>query len=706
MVSNNYHSASLSFSLPERRGKRERDKEPLSTNKSIKVEQEALILKLPIDTLNKIMRFTDWLTDTRSIALSCRRFRTVVERRPQVVLAKAFFFLRHHPFSYLGEASGKRPIVQDQKMPSISYEVYADLAFCERHTVEEQQMPFQPDSPMTRGLMVKSLTPMLSRACITSEQCSVVDAQRLRDCLGNVLKGHESYFDALFHYLLDSNPSDLLISSFLIPLMSYQVFGISNVAAKLAKEGKHPTLQERAIFILNNEKAFSDLLKDPDWTEEKIETVDWSLLYFRRKYLHDLFPQETFTKLFESDNWLTSLSNIDFPETCLLVLLISLCQNFQPSALIFKPILKKFERACDDLAFMKKVLEAADLHFRIGIYSCCSERLKLNRELALCALENGLPWSFLPPNFLEDKEMVLAAAKRTPYSDMPADHNLIQKASQNIKKALGEDKEFLLEFLKNRIQRENFSGRNGFESSFFIQFDDLSPTLVADEQFMREAAQYHPPIFKHVIQNFDNVQDVVALIQQVSTRLWRYFELPEKWKRNEEVAKVLIEKTGNLRDISAHFHSNREIALKAIAKHPFNLQRTPLSKNKEFVLEAFEINPRILALISFKDQKGPLKWLAQARFRVLKVVQICGELLKLAPLRFRNDPEIALAATFQDASAIICIDNELLKKEEFLLALHQQAMKRLQPLVEIEMSEEALEKSEATIEPSDPRLAR
>jgi hypothetical protein len=685
MVSNNYHSPSLSFSAPERSGKRERNEQLSIANKSIKVEQEALILKLPTDTLNQIMRFTDWLTDTRSIALSCRRFRTIVDRRSQVVLAKAFFFLRHHPFSHLNEFN-------------VTY-----------HFVDGHYIPLQrPGSPYMRTLLLKSLRPMLSRAHITaSEQCSVVDAERLRDRLGNKLKESGWYFDALFHYLLDSDPSDLLISSFLVPLMSYKVDWPSRLTVKLNKTGRYPKIQERATSLSNHEQTFFSLLEDSDWTEEKIKTVDWSLLYLRREHLRERISQTTFPNFLWSRHWLMTLSNIKLPRRCLLMLLICMTHTrLQPDTV--GQSLKMFSQACDDLGFIKCALEVVDISYRAVIYSCCLEQLKSNRDLALYAIQLGVAWRQLHPTFLEDREIFLAATVK--YSAFlcpePADPFHIMKALGNLKKDLGKDKEFLMEFLKNRLKRAEFFGRvdrgmvDGRRDTLFIGFHDLSPDLVNDQQFMQEAAQYHPEIFKHVTQNFDNAQDVIALIQQVSPKLLVYYELPEKWRTNEEVLNTVIEKTGVLNLIPEQFRSNRKMALKAIAKNASSLEQTPLSQEKEFVLEAFEMNPRILELIYSTSHKLPLKkWLAQARSRVLKAVQTDGLLLFWAPPRFRKDPEIALAAVFQNARVIEHIDNELLRKEEFLLALHQQAMQRLQPLVEIEMSK-------ATIELSDPKLAR
>jgi hypothetical protein len=111
------------------------------------------------------------------------------------------------------------------------------------------------------------------------------------------------YFDHLFNYFMDSKPSDSLVSFFLEPLMIFQIDHPAELAAKQTEREGHPKIQQGLACLSNNEKAFQALLRDPDRTDVKIKTVNWSLLYSRRKQLLLLFSQREFFHFMRNINW-------------------------------------------------------------------------------------------------------------------------------------------------------------------------------------------------------------------------------------------------------------------------------------------------------------------------------------------------------------------------------------------------------------------
>lgn len=279
-----------------------------------------------------------------------------------------------------------------------------------------------------------------------------------------------------------------------------------------------------------------------------------------------------------------------------------------------------------------------------------------NRKFVSSAIDNyKVSLHCVDRNFLNDKEIVMAAVKEDGYNlDVISDE-------------LRNDRQVVIQAVKS----------DGFV------FSRASKTFQDDEEILLIALESNPITYQYSSDRLRNERSIILKAVSLNADSLRYAS--DELKKDREIVKMAIMKDGKylkhtsieiqndleivelaLKSSPDAFHyisetfkrDNIELITKLIGKRGFKKLPSEFSHDREIVLESIKLCSKNLSKSSNELQND--------RDFILLVVKTCGMALEYVK-NFQNDREIVMTAITQNGNALAFAPNRLFDDEEIIL---------------------------------------
>lgn len=220
---------------------------------------------------------------------------------------------------------------------------------------------------------------------------------------------------------------------------------------------------------------------------------------------------------------------------------------------------------------------------------------------------------------------------------------------------------------------------NGYQSSLIIPSKLAPPNEnLAKENAVKNDLQkklVNKPENKPVLDNEPALKsrlshlsdDKKAVLELVKQDPRNFVYASAELKADKEVAKVAVEANGLfLKETSPKLRNDPEMVMLAVQNNGLALEfaSPELQGNSDIVKVAMQQNQEAGQFVSEEYRLGIYK---QQKVQLIKSLRNDGTLLRFAPYKMRNDPEVVLEAVLQNGLALQYATNEMKKDKDIVL---------------------------------------